>query len=68
MTQDKTPPLPNPATREANPATREANPATREERLAARLRDNLKLRKAQSRAMSELTVLAPGNAGSDSQS
>ncbi len=43
-------------------------PATREERLAARLRDNLRLRKAQSRAMSELPVPAPGNAGSDSQS
>jgi hypothetical protein len=40
-------------------------PATREERLAARLRDNLRLRKAQSRAMSELPEQSPG---SDSQS
>ena len=61
MTQDKAP-------QPSKPATREAKPATREERLAARLRDNLKLRKTQSRAMSELTVPAPVNAGSDSQS
>jgi hypothetical protein len=41
-------------------------PATREERLAARLRDNLRLRKAQARALSE--PHAPDPAGGESPS
>ncbi len=43
-------------------------PLTREERLAARLRDNLRLRKAQARALSELPAPGPNDTGVDSQS
>jgi hypothetical protein len=39
-------------------------PATREERLAAKLRENLRLRKAQARALSE----PPASKPADSQS
>jgi hypothetical protein len=57
MTEIKPPP---------KPATREAKPPTREERLAARLRDNLRLRKAQARALSEPS--SPDPAGGESPS
>ncbi|WP_295527804.1 hypothetical protein [Novosphingobium sp. Chol11] len=43
-------------------------PATREERLAARLRDNLRLRKAQARALSEPLAPASGDRSGESQS
>jgi len=55
MTENKPPP---------KPASREAKPATREERLAAKLRENLRLRKAQARALSEPSASKPA----DSQS
>ena len=42
-------------------------PSTREERLAARLRDNLKLRKAQSRALNDVAERALEQAERDSQ-
>jgi hypothetical protein len=58
MTQGQSPP----------PLKPPAKPFTREERLAARLRDNLKLRKAQSRALNDAADRVPDKVEGDSQS